>query len=139
MSSYITVSIDEFYTYFPEFNTDDYTTIASAALARAQVYISLKNWGRLQDDKRVLAVYLLMAHLATLMYKTSTGDTSSTSGRVASASVGEVSISYEALPTSTDDFDYWLSLTPYGLELLALLNTLTAAPFYIGGSYERVY
>ena len=139
MSSYITVSIDEFYTYFPEFNTDDYTTIAAAALARAQVYISLKNWGRLQDDKRALAVYLLTAHLAALMYKTSTGDTSSTSGRVASASVGEVSISYEALPSSTDDFDYWLSLTPYGLELLALLNTLTAAPFYIGGSYERVY
>lgn len=138
MSS-ITVTIDEFYTYFPEFNTDDYTTVATAALTRAQVYITLKNCGRLKDDKRKLAIYLLTAHLTTLMYKNAQGDTASANGRVASASVGEVSVSYETLPTSSDDFDYWLSLTPYGLELLALLNTITAIPYYFGGSYERVF
>ena len=135
----ISVDIDTFYTYFPEFNTDDYAVIAPAALYRAKVYISLHNWGRLKDDKRELALYLMTAHLATLMYKNGTGDTSSTSGRVASAAVGEVNVSYEAIPTADDEFEYWLSLTPYGLELLALLSVLTSAPFYIGGSYERVF
>ena len=137
MSSYITVSIDEFYTYFPEFNTDDYTTIVTAALARAQVYIYLKNRGRLKDDKRKLAVYLMTAHLTALMYKTQSGE--GTAGQVASASVGEVSVSYVQIPASDDEFEYWLGLTPYGLELLALLNTLTSVPFYIGGSCERVF
>ena len=137
MSSCITVSIDEFYTYFPEFNTEEYTETAVSALSRAQIYISLLNTGRLTDERRKLAVYLLTAHIAVLMYKNQTGE--GAAGQIAGASVGEVSVSYFQTPAQEDEFEYWLGLTPYGLELLALLNTLTSVPFYIGGSYERVF
>lgn len=135
--SEITVSIDEFYTYFPEFNTEEYEAIAVSALARAQVYVSLSNTGRLTDERRKLAIYLLTAHITTLMYKTQTGE--GAVGQVASASVGEVSVSYVQIPTQEDEFEYWLGQTPYGLELLALLNVLSSVPFYYGGSYERVF
>ena len=45
-------------------------------------------------------------------------------GLVASSSVGDVSVSYQSAPYSTkgNDFTYYLSLTPYGMEYLAWLQ-----------------
>lgn len=136
MTNVVTVSLAEFYTEYPEFNTEAYTNICPTAFRQAKTYISIKNDGRLKDDKRVLAIYLLTAHISLLNYRNQTGQ--GQSGAVASASVGEVNISYVQIP-NLDSWSYWLSLTPYGLELLALLETLSCVPFYIGGSLERVF
>lgn len=138
MSSTVTVTLEEFYTLYPEFNIEEYENICPIAFRQAQTWFSINNSCRLKDDKRVLAIYLMTAHLSLLSYRAQTGQsTGGGGGSVASASVGEVSISYVQIP-NLDNWSYWLSLTPYGLELLALLETL-AFPFYIGGSFERVF
>ncbi len=135
----VTVSLSDFYAQFPIFNADTYSSICPLCFDRSQIYISstYKNSVRLVGDKRALAIYLLTAHMSflTLNNQNNTGQL----GQIGSASVDGVSIGYVQLPTSTDAFSYWLTLSPYGLELLALLETLTAVPFYVGGSLERVF
>lgn len=138
----IVVTIEEFYKEFPEFNTETYQTICPRAFRQTKSFFSTKNYGRLKNDDRKTAFYLFCAHLSLLYFKNSTamqtGAASNGAGLVASANVGEVSVSYVQIP-NLDNLEYWLSLTPYGLELLALLEIYTSAPFYFGGSFERVF
>ena len=138
MSLYVNVNIQDFYSQFPQFRENlIYQMICPICLSRATIYIPTKNKGVLCNEKRVLAIYLLTAHLSQLSYQATTGDSAS-SGKVAGATVDGVSISYAAVPNETQ-WDYWLNLTPYGAELLWLLDSLTATPKYYGGSFERVF
>lgn len=138
MGDVVAVSLAGFYEEYPEFNTDEYKTICPIAFRQAKNRIKIRNCGILRDENRVQAIYLLTAHLSSLSFKNQSGQSSAGgAGIVASASVGEVSISYQQIPAQ-DSWSYWLSLTPYGLELLALLDGLTAVPLYIGGTLERV-
>lgn len=135
----VTVSLAAFYRQFPEFDTPEYAKIAPICFDRAQLYIATvyKGCARLSGDKRALAIYLLTAHLSQLSLNNAANN--GQIGQVASASVDGVSIAYAQLPSATDAWSYWLALSPYGLQLLALLETLTAVPFYVGGSFERVF
>lgn len=138
MSDVVIVSLAEFYQEYPQFNTEEYSTICPICFRRAKGRIKIRNCGRLRDNDRKDAIYLFTAHLSLLTYKNRTGQgNSGGAGQVASASVGEVSVSYVPIPNE-DAWSYWLALTPYGLELLALLEGLTAVPMYGGGSMERV-
>ena len=134
--SQVTITIDQFYERFPQFNDYEYSQICPQCLCRATSYISVINKGRLNNQKRELAIYLLAAHLSQLTYQLRQGQNAS--GIVSGASVDGVSVNYVQIP-NLSQWSYWLSLTPYGQELLFLLNTLTAVPQYFGGSFERVY
>jgi hypothetical protein len=79
------------------------------------------------------AVYLMTAHLMALSDIIAAGNTP---GLVTSAAEGAVSISMTPPPVNTQ-FKWWLSLTPYGQQLLALLEVQSAGGSYIGGSAER--
>lgn len=142
--SNVLVTLAEFYQQYPEFNTDEYKNICPIAFRRAKIYISVKNSCSLKDERRVQAIYLLTAHFSVLMLRNmptqANGSTATTSGGgiVASASVGEVSISYQQIP-SGDMTEYWLSSTSYGMELLALFEAINSIPRYIGGTLERVF
>lgn len=142
--SNVVISLDEFYTEYAEFDTEIYKNICPAAFRQAKTFISVHNCGVLKGERRKTAIYLLTAHLSVLRLKAQSGagatgtDTTAT-GLVASASVGEVSVSYQQIPATDDMFDYWLATTPYGQELLALLDMLSSIPLYIGGSLERVF
>lgn len=138
MQQFVTVTLTEFYELYPEFNKSEYTTIVSGQFKRSILKWGLKNSCRIFGNTRKEIIYLFTAHLAVLAYKNMNGQNVNSPGAVASASVGEVSVSYVQIPVSNSAFNAWLALTPYGLELLGLLETL-AAPRYIGGSYERVY
>ena len=141
MSLILNVTLEEFYQNFPEFKTEEYAAICPVAFRQTKAFVSLDNIGRLTDDTRKLAFYLMCAHLSLLSSKNKAGQITGGAvgaGMVASASVGEVSVSYVQIP-NMDIWDYWLAQTPYGLELLGLLNTYTAVPFYVGGSLERVF
>lgn len=139
MSNVVSVSLEEFYTEYPEFNTEEYKNICPQAFRRAKCYFGIENKGRLKDCDRKNTIYLMTAHLSLLTYKNQNGQAGGIgAGMVASAAVGEVNVSYVQIP-NLDMWSYWLALTPYGLELLALLEKLTAVPFYIGGSLERVF
>jgi hypothetical protein len=77
---------------------------------------------------------LLVAHLLTLNDRALTGNSSG--GIVTGASIDKVSVSV-APPPVTSSWGYWLSTTPYGLQLLALLRRCGAGGMYVGGTPER--
>lgn len=142
MSNIVVVSLEEFYTEYPEFNTEQYKNICPVAFRQSKNFISLKNCGRLKDEQRKSAIYLMTAHLSVLSLRNQSAAASGSgaaSGIVASAAVGEVNVSYQQIPANKNMFDYWLATTPYGQELLALLEMLSTIPFYVGGSLERVF
>lgn len=67
---------------------------------------------------------LLVAHYLVMSgFSQSIGITAS-NGLVASSSVGDVSVSFQTSPYSTkgDEFTYFMSLTPYGMQYLAWLS-----------------
>lgn len=142
--SNVVVSLAEFYEEFPEFKTAEYSNICLRAFRQSKLFISTHNCGRLTDEQRKAAIYLMTAHLSLLYQRNMTAAASGNAtggagGLVASASVGEVSVGYQQIPTGNDMFDYWLATTPYGQQLLALLSMLSSVPFYFGGSLERVF
>lgn len=69
-------------------------------------------------------LYALIAHYFVYQGFASSIGILSQKGLVASSSVGDVSVSYQASPYASkgNDFSYFLSLTPYGMEYLAWLQ-----------------
>lgn len=69
-------------------------------------------------------LFALVAHYFVMGGFASSIGILSQKGLVSSSSVGDVSVSYQASPYSTkgNDFTYFLSLTPYGMEYLAYLQ-----------------
>ncbi|QIA76172.1 DUF4054 domain-containing protein [Rodentibacter caecimuris] len=77
---------------------------------------------------------LMTAHLVHLASSVASGN--GANGAVQSATEGSVSVSFSA-PPSRNGWEYWLSSSPYGVQLWALLNSLGSAGLYIGGLPER--
>lgn len=73
---------------------------------------------------------LCLAHILTIIDKAAKGR--SATGAITSAAIDKVSVGYTAPPYSSG-WQYWLSLTPYGLLLRSLLSSKAAGGFYIGG------
>lgn len=69
-------------------------------------------------------LYALVAHYFVYQGFASSIGILSQKGLIASSSVGDVSVSYQASPYAAkgNDFSYFLSLTPYGMEYLAWLQ-----------------
>lgn len=77
---------------------------------------------------------LLVAHIGKMMTDAATGD--GVTGAVTSASEGSVSASFQP-PPAKSALQYWLSSTPYGVQLWALLSIAGAAGASVGGLPER--
>lgn len=99
--------------------------------------IMVKNWESVfkrvtclypefRDAKKCQKVplYALVAHYFVYQGFASSIGILSQKGLIASSSVGDVSVSYQASPYAAkgNDFSYFLSLTPYGMEYLAWLQ-----------------
>ncbi len=113
----IAVDNDTFRKWFPYFKESTDESI-QAAYAGAGSYISLTAGEiGLSLPSQTRGVYLATAHLAFLaMNPGKTG-----AANMSSASEGSVSASFQLY---SDAWRRFLSLTPYGLELLALLETV---------------
>jgi hypothetical protein len=96
-------------------------------------YISATDYGCLSGDCRELAIQLMTAHLAIIGKNAETGDTT---GFVNSATIDKITVSLTPPPAGSQ-YTWWLSLTTYGQQLLALLKSKVAGGCYIGGSLER--
>lgn len=84
-----------------------------------------------------LARKLLTAHLVHLAHGiASSGSVGTSGGAVQSASEGSVSVSFTTPPTKTA-WQFWLSSSPYGLQLWAMLTIAGSGGVYIGGLPER--
>lgn len=79
--------------------------------------------------QQTLALYLMTAHLAYLNGLIAGG---TTPGIVQSSTIDKVSVSLVPPPGKTQ-FDWWMNLSPYGAQLLALLSLAGAGGMYFGG------
>lgn len=123
-----------FITKFPTFNDKDKYPVEMIESwgESADVYLS-RSW--LLNGKRFeQAKMLLTAHLLCLADKASTD--SSAVGATQSATEGSVSVTF-AVPTANGGWKFWLSSTPYGMQLWALLSAASAGGVFIGGLPER--
>ncbi|POP42330.1 DUF4054 domain-containing protein [Superficieibacter electus] len=102
---------------------------------QAACYISTENYGWLNGDSRALAINLMAAHLMALSAAGSSGAAANVAGAggiVTGATIDKVSVTLAAPPAASDEFDYWLTLTPTGQRLLALLRGKAVGGFYVG-------
>jgi hypothetical protein len=90
------------------------------------------NYGWLQGNCRQLAINLMTAHLTALSVIVAGGQVP---GLVQSATIDKVSVSLTPPPLK-NQWQWWLSTTPYGQQLLALLQNRSVGGWYIGGRPE---
>lgn len=137
----VSLSVAEFRQQFPAFSdTTKYSDeFIQAQMNIAQLYISPEENCLVKNEILKQMIYLMTAHLVALNSNLANGSSSNVGGgQIASASVGGVSVS-KAIPNNRTELDYWLNLTPYGMQLLALLSMLTGVGFYMGGQQENVF
>lgn len=88
----------------------------------------------LRGASRERALNLLTAHLTALGVIIASGQTP---GVMTQATIDKVSITLQAPPVKTE-FEWWLTQTPYGQQLLALLQAKAAGGIVVGGLPERL-
>jgi hypothetical protein len=113
-------------TKYPDEQLSGYFTMATA-------YIYPKDWGGICGAQLQLALNLMTAHLTYLNALIVAGNTSA--APVTGATIDKVTVSLEQ-PQSTSAWGYWLSLSPYGKQLAALLRILSRGGGIVGGSPE---
>ena len=78
---------------------------------------------------------LATAHMLALRNAAASGNTQP--GLLTGATVGGVSVSYQAPATGTSAYRFWLAGSPYGIELMALLKGGSVGGVLVGGYPER--
>lgn len=98
-------------------------------------YISVEDCScyMLAGPQRVIALNLMTAHMGYLFNLAITGDTPQV---LVSATIDKVQVTVEP-PESQSQFQWWLNTSPYGQQLNALLQLVSAGGVYIGGLPER--
>lgn len=99
----------------------------------ATCYIRNLNWGRLRGDCRYKAITLMTAHLA---YISGLITANQVPGLAQQATVGQVSVTLTPPPLK-NQWQQWLCISPYGQQLLALLQVKSAGGFFTGGNLTR--
>lgn len=109
------LSISEFKTDFPEFESTDNATV-TRFIGKAEIRVNRTEWGNKADD----GIGFLTAHLLKRLEQ---GD-GAASGPVASERVGDIAVSYGV----SDDFkNRELASTAYGRSYLDLQGEVFAA------------
>ncbi|MDE2100258.1 MAG: DUF4054 domain-containing protein [Patescibacteria group bacterium] len=132
---------------FPELTATVSASAAQAYFNSATAYVSNQYGGcytaLMSVAQQTQALYLMTAHLA---YIASTITEGQTPGVMTAATVDKISVTLEPPPLA-NQWQYWLQSTPYGQQLLALLQIAsvgggyasTAAPGRIGFNYGGVW
>lgn len=100
----------------------------------ASAYVSNQNGGcyvgGMSLSQQTLALNLMTAHLLAISKMIAAGDTP---GIVNSATIDKVTVSITP-PPAKNQWQWWLSTTSYGQQLLSLLNMLSVGGFYVPGA-----
>jgi hypothetical protein len=134
---------DTFIAYFPEFEETERKTVVSCGM-RAMLHISHSVHGiPMQAEFREYGQCLMAAHILYLQTRSDengNGDPSLSdmAGVTYKATVGSVQIE-NTKPNAflQDDWQFWLSQTKYGRELLAYLST-QAQPIFLNTKKDSV-
>jgi len=78
---------------------------------------------------------LMVAHMLYIQGQVATGN--GNAGAVTSATIDKVSVSFAAPPFGTSAYKFWLFKSPYGGQLLAMLDRCSKGGVYVGGLPER--
>lgn len=140
MGNVITFNVAEFRLAFPAFaSTETYPdALLQGNWDSAACIISPKDYGYLHGACRARALNLLTAHLTALGDIIKAGGSNpggNVPGLVQSATIDKVTVTLTPPPVKTQ-FAWWLSLTPYGQQLFALLQAKAVGGFVIGGLPE---
>ena len=133
MAAIVTFNYAQFIERFPEYSD---TTLYSQSILQgwwdiAIFYVSnIANCGTVQDDKRQYAIELMMAHLIFLSLLIAGGQVP---GLVDAATIDKISVTL-VKPPETNQWQWWLNISPYGQQLLALLQVNSVGGYYIGGA-----
>lgn len=128
------LDIEAFRTRFPSMKDPVVFTheLITSQWYQAQCFISP---GRTLKGKCLEnALYLMTAHLVWSHWLIMQGQT--TANVVTGATISKVSVSMQP-PPAKSAWQFWLSTTPFGLQLWALLNIKAAGGAYVGGLPER--
>jgi hypothetical protein len=129
-----TFDIAAFRTQFPAFaNTATFPDeTLNAYWAAATCYVNPVDWCYLSGDCLQLALNLMTAHLTQLSVLIAQGQNP---GFIQAATIDKVSVTLQPPPVH-NQWQWWLSGTPYGAQLWALLQGKSVGGFYIGGLPE---
>ena len=117
----------------PALASSDPTTLA-ATFGTATVIMTKYDGCLLNGDALQLALNLMTGHLTQIAAQLAAGQTSV--APLTGATEGSVSLSLQP-PPATSGWQYWLTSTPYGVQLWALLSVKSAGGLMVGGSLER--
>jgi hypothetical protein len=131
----ITFNPDTFRVQFPQFADlyayPDVTLQGNFDLGTS--YVSADTFGSMTVAARTYALNLMTAHLLALGTIIATGGTP---GNVIGSRVGDVQVQLQP-PPARSQWAWWLNTTPYGAQLVALLDMQSAGGFFVGGLPER--
>lgn len=121
--------LSAFRTAYPVFDSvPDATAQAAATSALCLI-------GQDGCDCDVQQWQLMVAHLLYIQGQVATGN--GNAGAVTSATIDKVSVSFAAPPFGTSAYKFWLFKSPYGGQLLAMLDRCSKGGVYVGGLPER--
>lgn len=134
----ITLDPAAFRALFPQFA--DPAKYPDAALeiqfGMATGYVSADTYGDMPVAARTNALYLMLAHLMAIGVIIAQNNYQGQVGIVTGAVVDHVQITLTPPPVKSQ-WQWWLNTTPYGAQLLGLLQAQAAGGFYVGGLPER--
>lgn len=109
-------------------------------------YISnVGNFGNIQGSQREYAIQLMMSHLIYLTNLVNTGNGAGSGNggapgtvpyQMQNATIDKVTVSVIP-PPNPNQFQWWLGTSPFGQQLLAMLQVQSVGGQYVGGSYVR--
>jgi len=91
------------------------------------------NFGDIQGTQRQEALNLMLAHLVYINNLTQAG---TVPYLMQTATIDKVTVGLTPPPLK-NQFQWWLSVSPYGQQLLAMLQANSVGGHYIGGSSPR--
>lgn len=93
-------------------------------------YVSDVNCGSVQNEKRAYAINLMTGHL---LYIAGLAGKGQVPGLMQNATIDKLTVGLTP-PPLRNQWQWWLSISPYGQQLLALLQVNSVGGFYVGGS-----
>ena len=121
--------LSAFRTAYPVFDSVPDATVQAAATS------ALCLIGQDGCDCDVQQWQLMVAHLLYIQGQVATGN--GNAGAVTSATIDKVSVAFAAPPFGTSAYKFWLFKSPYGGQLLAMLDRCSKGGVYVGGLPER--
>lgn len=110
---------------YPNTMLDMFWDSATNFISNKQYFFS----GGLRPAQQRYALNLMTAHLVYLNAQISKGENT---GLMQGATIDKISVTLTP-PPDLDKFSYWLNQSPYGQQLLAMLDLASTGGFYFGG------